>query len=89
MVRLFVRHKVEDYDAWRKAYDEFDSVRRPMGVTGDAVFRGVEDSTDITVWHDFDGEEAARAFTSSDELRSAIERAGVRGEPEVWLVSPA
>jgi hypothetical protein len=89
MVRLFVRHDVADYEAWRKAYDDFDAVRRPMGVTGDAVFRGVENANDVTVWHDFSSEEAARAFTSSDELRSAMERAGVQGEPQVWLVSQA
>jgi hypothetical protein len=39
MVLLFVRHSVDDYDAWRKTYDEFDRQRGPMGVTGDAVFR--------------------------------------------------
>jgi hypothetical protein len=33
MVRLFVRHTVSDYQAWRKVYDEFDAERRPMGVT--------------------------------------------------------
>jgi hypothetical protein len=38
MVRLFIRHNVEDYEAWRKAYDEFDEQRRSMGVSGDAVF---------------------------------------------------
>ena len=38
MVRLFIRHNVEDYQAWRNAYDEFDEQRRAMGVSGDAVF---------------------------------------------------
>ena len=31
MVRLFVRHGVADYEAWRKVYDEFDAQRRPTG----------------------------------------------------------
>jgi hypothetical protein len=89
MVRLMVRHQVDDYPAWRAAYDEFDQERRPMGVTDDAVLQSIDDPNDVTVSHDFDTAEAARAFASSDELRGAMERAGVSGEPEVWFVSPA
>jgi hypothetical protein len=25
MVRLFMRHNVDDYEAWRRMYDEFDA----------------------------------------------------------------
>jgi hypothetical protein len=89
MVRMFVRHNVADYDAWRKVYDEFDEERRPMGVTGDAVFQSVDDPNDVTVWHDFAGVDEARAFVSSDALRSAMQRAGVQGEPQIWYVNEA
>ena len=89
MVRLFVRHNVDEYNAWRKVYDEFEPQRKPMGVTGHAVFQSVDDPNDVTVWHDFDSADAARSFASSSELREAMQRAGVRGEPQVWFVNPA
>jgi hypothetical protein len=89
MIRLFVRHKVADYEAWRKVYDEFDEERRPMGVTGDAVYQSIDDPNDVTVSHDFDTADAARAFVSSDKVGNAIQRAGVQGEPEIWLVTPS
>ena len=89
MVRMFVRHDVADYDAWKKGYDEFDETRRGMGVTGDAVFQAADDPTDVTVTHDFESEDAARAFVSSPELKGAMENAGVVGEPQVWLTSPS
>ena len=89
MVRLFVRHNVEDYQAWRKGYDEFDQVRRPMSVTGDAVFQSIDNPNDVTVWHDFDTAELAQAFASSDELRNAMQGAGVQGEPQIWFVAPS
>ncbi len=89
MVRLFVRHNVGDYEAWRKAYDEFDAQRRPMGVTDDAVFQAIDNPNDVTVWHDFDSADAARAFASSQELKDAMQHAGVQGQPQVWFVSPA
>jgi hypothetical protein len=89
MVRLFIRHNVEDYQAWRKAYDEFDQQRRSMGVSGDAVFQSIADPDDVTVWHDFDTAEAAKALVSSDELRNAMQGGGVQGEPQVWFVTPS
>jgi hypothetical protein len=87
MVRLFVRHRVDDYEAWRRVYDEFDTQRRSMGVRGDAVFQSLDDPNDVTLWHDFDSAEAARSFVSSTDLRDAMQRAGVQGEPQIWLVN--
>ena len=89
MVRLFIRHDVADYDAWRQVYDEFDATRREMGVTGDAVFQSIDNPNDVTVWHDFETAEAARALVSSPELRDAMQRAGVQGQPQTWLATEA
>jgi hypothetical protein len=89
MVRLFVRHNVDDYEAWRRVYDEFDAERRSMGVKGDAVFRALDDPNDVTLWHDFDSADAARSFLSAPELRDAMQRAGVKGELQAWLVNPS
>ena len=89
MVRIFVRHRVADYVAWRKVYDEFDAERRPMGVVADAVYRSLDDPNDVTVWHDFATHEAARAFAASERLREAMRRAGVEGQLTVWFVEEA
>jgi hypothetical protein len=85
MVRMFVRHEVVDYPAWRHGYDDFDETRRGMGVTGDAVFQAVGNPNDVTVWHDFETAEAAEAFISSAALQEAMAGAGVQGQPEIWL----
>ena len=89
MVRIFVRHNVEDYQAWRKSYDEFDDQRRSMGVSGDAVFQSIGDPNDVTLWHDFETAEAAKAFATSNELGNAMQAGGVQGQPQVWFVTPS
>jgi hypothetical protein len=43
MTRLFVRHNVADYRAWRKAYDDFDVERKKLGVIAHAVFQSIDD----------------------------------------------
>jgi hypothetical protein len=82
---IFVRHKVNDYAKWRKAYDGFESTRIKLGAKGHAVYRDVDDGNDVTAWHDFDNLEAAKAFSSSNELKAAMKGAGVIGAPTIWI----
>jgi hypothetical protein len=89
MVRLFVRHPVAEYTAWRQVYDDFDEERREMGVTDDAVYQSVDDPNDVTAWHDFETREQAESFASSDRLRQAMAEAGVQGQPNIWFVTQA
>ena len=87
MVRLFIRHNVADYQAWRQGYDDFDSQRRSMGVKGDGVYQAIDNPNDVTAWHDFETAEEAQALVGSDELKNAMQGAGVQGEPEIWIVT--
>jgi hypothetical protein len=89
VVTLFVRHKVADYDAWRRVYDGFGPVQQRFGVQQQAVYRAVEDPTDITVTHEFADGDTARAFAGSTELHDAMGKAGVQGAPTVWFTSRA
>ncbi len=89
MVRVYIRHSVSDYDTWRAAYDDFDEERSGMGVRDHAVYRGVDDGNEVTVWHDFDSREAAESFTGADRLREVMQTAGVIGAPTIWFVNPA
>jgi hypothetical protein len=85
MIRMFVRHDVADYAAWRRAYDAFDAERRQMGVLGDAVYPSAEKETDVTAYHDFETLEAAKAFIASPRLREVMGAAGVSSVPAIWF----
>jgi quinol monooxygenase YgiN len=85
MVRMFARHKVTDYDAWRKVYDAFD--RESLGVRAHAVYRDVTDPNDVTVWHDFDDQQAAESFAGSETLKAVMAEAGVVSAPNIWVTS--
>jgi len=89
MVRMFVRHPVNDFATWKAAYDDFDAERNGMGVTGDAVFQAVDDPNDVTAWHDFESFEQARTFAGSPRLREVMAGAGVAGPPTIWFTSRA
>jgi quinol monooxygenase YgiN len=89
VVRVFVRHRVADYPAWRAVYDGFDQQRRELGVTGHAAYQALSDPNEVTVWHDFSTREAAESFASSPQLREVMQQAGVQGQPDIWFTNPA
>lgn len=84
MIRMFVRHHVADFDAWKQGYDDFDEERMGMGVLSHAVFQAADDPTDVTVYHDFESLESAQSFASSGRLKEAMTEAGVAGVPAIW-----
>jgi hypothetical protein len=85
MVRIFVKHKVQDYTTWRKGYDAFEPTRIKLGARGHAVYCDVDDINEVTVWHDFNNLESAKTFANSSELKAAMMDAGVIGVPMVWF----
>ena len=87
MVRMFARHQVADYDAWRKVYDAFD--RESLGVRRHTVYRRVDDPNEITVAHDFDDRATAESFAGSDDLKAAMTEAGVVSAPNIWITDEA
>ncbi|MCZ3388609.1 MAG: cyclase [Actinomycetia bacterium] len=89
MVTLFIRHDVEDYSKWRQGYDENVSVRTAGAVQADTIYRSVENGNNLTVSHDFDSIDAARAFAGSGELKAAMAALGVVGHPDIWFVEKA
>ena len=83
MAILAINHDVEDFDAWKKVYDDFPKQR--SGVRFARVNRNVDDPNNITVIHGFDSVDAARAFVQNTELKDAMAKAGVSGAPRIEL----
>ena len=75
-----VRHRVADFDTWKKVYDSFAPIQAEHGVHAHQVLRSIENSNDVTVEHTFDSPEAARAFFARPELKEAMSEAGVNAD---------
>jgi len=86
---LLVRHEVEDYAAWRSAYESVDGLRKEHGCTHAEVLVDPADKQDVYVVHRFPTLEQAQAFAASNELREAMGRAGVKGAPRIEIAVEA
>ena len=83
MAHIVVWHEVDDFDPWKAKFDEHGETRRAAGSLGGKVFRSSGSSREVVVVLEWDTDENARAFISSQELGSVMSQAGVRGQPRV------
>lgn len=86
MVHVLVRHKVADFNRWKQAFDSHLASRKQAGETAFRVFHSVDDPREVVVFLDWDSIEGARKFMKSDDLRKAMQQAGVEGAPEVQYI---
>ena len=86
---LLVRHEVEDFAAWRTAYDSVGALRAEYGCTDAEVLLDPANDHDVYVLHRFPTLEQAQGFAGSSELREAMGRAGVKGAPRIEIAVEA
>jgi heme-degrading monooxygenase HmoA len=75
-----VRHRVDDFDGWKKVYEGFAPIQAEHGVRAHQVLRSIENPNEVIVTHAFDSPEAARAFFATPELKEAMSKAGVNAD---------
>jgi heme-degrading monooxygenase HmoA len=86
MPHILVRHKVRDFASWKKVFDEHGATRKASGSKGGFVFRNGSDKNEVFVlleWSDLD---KAKRFVESQDLKAAMDRAGVLEKPDVWFL---
>jgi len=83
MATLVARHGITNYDTWRSAYEQADSLRSKHGCTSERVLRDCADDLSVLVLHEFPTIEAAQAFANDPELGAAMQKAGVTGPPTI------
>jgi len=79
-----VTHPVKDFDAWKS-----ETVRKEGGERSAVVLRHADDSNMVTIINTWDTIEAAQAFFSQEELKSAMGEAGVTAPPTFVFANEA
>jgi hypothetical protein len=87
-VAVLVSHRVEDYEAWKKAFDEHEAARVDASFLGHHINRGIDDPKMVYLYGPASDAKKVKAFMDSSNLRQAMQRAGVQGAPTITLVEP-
>ena len=83
-----VQHKVRDFSVWKSVFDEREPVRWWHGVRRHRIYRSAEDPDDVLVAIEFLSAEQATTYLQDPDLREAMQRGGVQGEPHIHLCEP-
>jgi hypothetical protein len=81
MDRVMVKHKVKDFDAWKKVYDDDRKNRMDAGLTDRSVSTSVDDKNRVSLVFAFSDMAKVKAFMSSKELAEKMKAGGVEGPP--------
>jgi heme-degrading monooxygenase HmoA len=86
VAQLFIRHKVKDYAKWKTQFDEHGAKRKAAGCKGGRLFRSEKDPNEVVILFEWEDLGKAHKFAESEDLRQAMERAGVVGKPELYFL---
>jgi heme-degrading monooxygenase HmoA len=87
MPYLLVRHKVEDYERWKPVFDhDHGATRARRGSKGGRILRNAEDPNELVILLEWDNLENAQRFANADDLKDAMQRAGVVDQPDVYFL---
>ena len=83
--RLIVKHKVKDFDAWKKAFDDHKQTRMDSGLIDRVLGYTVDDNHNVAIVFAVTDEAKAKAFINSKDLKDKMKAGGVEGAPTFWF----
>ena len=87
MASMLVQHKVKDFAEWKKEYDSVSKMRTSNGELSDQIYRDEKTPNNLTVIFKWDSLENAKKYAHSPELKAAMEKAGVVGQPNIYFLN--
>ncbi len=84
-IRVMVRSKVKDWDAWKKSFDGHKQARMDAGLTDRVISHSVGDTHNVTLVFAVADMEKAKTFMNSQDLKDKMKEAGVDGPPDFFF----
>ena len=90
MARIFMTHKVRDYDEWKHGYDADAERRQAGGLIEAGHFHSTDDRNSfLIVWDTTgsvdDANAMAAGMLADQDLAKLMEEAGVLEKPSFWI----
>lgn len=86
MPHVVIRHKVKDFDAWKKVFDAGDAFRASLTLANPRLFRMQDDPNEIVLVMELADVPRYRAHLQSEHHRERAKLSGVADEPDFFIV---
>jgi hypothetical protein len=85
---VVVTHEVENYETWKRAFDQHAAGRKNAGIVSTHINRDAAQPNLLSVY--MAGTDAAKltSFLTSQDLASTMLKAGVKGPPRIAKITP-
>ena len=87
MATVLVRHRVANFDKWKRVFDTMEPLREKHGFTGHSVHRDAADPNIVVIVNHVRDMAEAKNYGASHELHDAMAEAGVQGAPEISFLN--
>jgi hypothetical protein len=84
---LLIRHKVQDFAAWKQGYDAHLPKRTEAGLTEKYLLRGDTDPNEVILLFEAQDLSRAKAFCESADLRERMKKLGVVDQPDLYFLT--
>jgi hypothetical protein len=85
-MHMLIRHRVADFAKWKPVYDAHASAREKAGLKEIHLLRNLDDPNEVILLFSVEDIDKAKAFAASDDLCTAMQRAGVSDKPDVYFL---
>jgi len=86
MAKMIVRHRVANFENWKKVFDDMGATRAKHGWLGHEVLRDAQDPNLVTIVNHVKDVASAKAYGGSPDLKAGMEKAGVISAPDVTFL---
>ncbi len=83
MTHVLVRLTVEDLVKWKHVFEEAAGLRKNFSSLGVRAFSKTDNPNEVVIIGEYADKEKAMQMFQSQELRETMQRAGVKGPPEI------
>jgi hypothetical protein len=87
MPTLAVQLAIGDYAKWRPVFDKHKPLRDKAGLTNVRVYRDADNPSEVIVWGETSDVAKVREALGGQEIRSAMQEAGVVGPPRIHVIT--
>jgi len=87
MAHMIIRHKVEDFDGWKPAFEDHRPTREAAGLRDIYLWRNADDPNEVILLLEVSDVSKAREFATSSDLKDRMRSAGVQGAPDIVFLS--
>jgi uncharacterized protein YeaO (DUF488 family) len=87
MTHILVRHQVADFAKWKPVYDAHLTARQKAGLREKNLLRSINNPNEVVLLFEAEDLTRAQAFSESSDLREAMQKAGVVGQPDILFLN--